>query len=531
MRKFNTAGPCIPRKHYMTDIQKRIQDIRSLVDEGAYFTINCARQYGKTTTLAGLAKAIEENYLVVSLDFQKFSQACFENESTFSRAFAEEFSREARRMIKEEICGKEGLEALEAVEKTGMNLRELFVVLLDFCEKSKKPVVLLIDEVDSASDNQVFLDFLAQLRNSYLDRELKDRAAFQSVILAGVYDVRNIRQKIRKNEEHKVNSPWNIAADFDVDMSFSKEEIAGMLEEYEEDHHTGMDVPKMAGYLYDYTAGYPFLISRLCKLIDKNQENKKQFQKNGTEWTGEGFHEAVRLILTEKNPLFDSLSGKLAEYPKLDSMLHTMLFTGKSIAYNPDDPAVDMAAMLGFIRNQDGNAVIANRIFETRLYNWYLSTAEMQEQEMYKASLLDKNQFVVEGHLNMRRVLEKFVEHFSSIYYDRDISFLEEEGRKYFLLYLRPIINGAGNYYIESRTRELRRTDVIVDYRGEQYVIEMKIWRGEEYNRRGREQLIGYLNDYGKQKGYLISFNFNKKKQIGVYERFIGGKMIIEAVV
>lgn len=150
---------------------------------------------------------------------------------------------------------------------------------------------------------------------------------------------------------------------------------------------------------------------------------------------------------------------------------------------------------------------------------------------MYKASLLDKNQFVVEGHLNMRRVLEKFVEHFSSIYYDRDISFLEEEGRKYFLLYLRPIINGAGNYYIESRTRELRRTDVVVDYHGEQYVIEMKIWRGEEYNRRGREQLIGYLNDYGKNKGYLISFNFNKKKQIGVYERFIGGKMIIEAVV
>ena len=97
MRKFNTAGPCIPRKHYMTDIQKRIQDIRSLVDEGAYFTINCARQYGKTTTLAGLAKAIEENYLVVSLDFQKFSQACFENESSFSRAFAEEFSREADR--------------------------------------------------------------------------------------------------------------------------------------------------------------------------------------------------------------------------------------------------------------------------------------------------------------------------------------------------------------------------------------------------------------------------------------------------
>ncbi len=34
-----------------------------------------------------------------------------------------------------------------------------------------KPIVLMIDEVDSASNNQVFIDFLAQLRGYYLDRE------------------------------------------------------------------------------------------------------------------------------------------------------------------------------------------------------------------------------------------------------------------------------------------------------------------------------------------------------------------------
>ena len=40
------------------------------------------------------------------------------------------------------------------------------------------------------------------------------------------------------------------------------------------------------------------------------------------------------------------------------------------------------------------------------------------------------------------------------------------------------------------------RTDLIIDYQGQQYIIEMKIWHGEEYNKRGEEQLIGYLNDY-----------------------------------
>lgn len=75
---------------------------------------------------------------------------------------------------------------------------------------------MIIDEVDSATNNQVFLDFLAQLRSYYLARE--DSPTFQSVILAGVYDVKNIRRKISPDEAHKANSPWNIAADFKVNM-------------------------------------------------------------------------------------------------------------------------------------------------------------------------------------------------------------------------------------------------------------------------------------------------------------------------
>lgn len=72
---------------------------------------------------------------------------------------------------------------------------------------------------------------------------------------------------------------------------------------------------------------------------------------------------------------------------------------------------------------------------------------------------------------------------------------------------------------------------MIVDYHGEQYVIEMKIWHGEEYNNRGEQQLAGYLNDYHINTGYMLSFNFNKKKEIGVKEIVLGDKLLIEAVV
>ncbi len=112
----------------------------------------------------------------------------------------------------------------------------------------------------------------------------------------------------------------------------------------------------------------------------------------------------------------------------------------------------------------------------------------------------------------------------------QEIKALVDNG-KYFLLYLRPIINGTGNYYIEAETREQKRTDVVVDYRGEQYIIEMKIWHGQEYNTRGEKQLAEYLDAYHVNQGYMISFNFNQNKEIGVHEILIDDKKIIEAVV
>ena len=89
MHVFNTTGVCIPTKHYMVDVTDKIDQIRALVDRGRYFTINRARQYGKTTVLTALAKALEPDYRVISLDFQGISAAGFRTE----QIFVQEFSR------------------------------------------------------------------------------------------------------------------------------------------------------------------------------------------------------------------------------------------------------------------------------------------------------------------------------------------------------------------------------------------------------------------------------------------------------
>jgi hypothetical protein len=63
-----------------------------MIVQGQYFTINRARQYGKTTTLRALENYLEPEYLVVSIDFQMLSSADFENEKSFVEAFGREIS-------------------------------------------------------------------------------------------------------------------------------------------------------------------------------------------------------------------------------------------------------------------------------------------------------------------------------------------------------------------------------------------------------------------------------------------------------
>ena len=88
-----------------------------------------------------------------------------------------------------------------------------------------------------------------------------------------------------------------------------------------------------------------------------------------------------------------------------------------------------------------------------------------------------------------------------------------------------------GNYYLEAQTRDAGRTDVVVDYMGEQFVVELKIWHGNEYNEQGEEQLAAYLDYFHLNRGYMLSFNFNKKKEAGVRVVKLGGKEIVEAMV
>ena len=518
MKRFNTAGTCFPDVHYMVNIDRQVEAAAKLVRQGDYFCINRGRQYGKTTTLAALENYLSKEYCVMKVSFESAGDSAFATAATANAYFLKRLKREAPN------ADTNVMEYLKSVCPPGLREMEdidFSEIVEEICTISAKPVVVLIDEVDQAGNNQGFIKFLGELRTMYLDRAA--HPTFQSVILAGVYDVKNLKLKIRSDEEHQYNSPWNIAAPFNVDMSLPADGIASMLDDYAKEHGIQFDTTYIGQLIYDYTSGYPFLVSRMCQIIDEEDYG----------WDKEGVLKAVNVILKEENTLFDDLMKKLRQFPELKELMRQILYLGKKKTFSTDEHYLQLARRFNFVEENDGYVKIACRLMETRLYNLFI--AEADSEKIFTEGRYDHNQFIHDGHIDMRHLLERFCVHFNDIFRTEDgtmdFEFIEKQGRKQFLLYLRPIINGKGNYYVEAETRDETRTDVVIDYLGQQYVIELKIWRGEAYNERGEQQLAEYLDYFHLQTGYMLSFCFNKNKQPGIHEVMVGERTIIEAVV
>ena len=522
MRRFNVTGLCVPKEDYMVDISGKIEQIRKLVDDRCYFTINRARQYGKTTTLAWLAKTLADDYLVASISFEGIGDESFESPASFCH----EFLRLVRRAM--EFTPAPGEYKESWLDPDVSTFPDLSEHITKMCKDKK--VVLMIDEVDKSSNNRVYIHFLGMLRDKFLARKNERDYTFHSVILAGVYDIKNIKLKMMNEgiytpsatENKLYNSPWNIAADFEVDMSFSPEEIATMLAEYEADHATGMDIAGISEEIHSYTNGYPFLVSRICKHLDG---------KLGKDWTHRGVQEAVKIILEEKSTLFDDIYKNLENNRDLYDFLYGLLVTGIGNGFNIYNPVIELGYTYGFIEKGDNNkAVVSNRIFEILMYDYFISKDTISGRRMTGVTRRD----VVDGdRFDMELCLRKFAQHYAEVFSERDAEFIEREGRLLFLSYLKPLINGQGFYHIESQFTDFRRMDIVVDFAGEQFIIELKLWKGDAAHEKAYEQLAGYMDGKGFATGYLLTFDFRKGVAKQPHAEWVDhdGKLIFDVVV
>jgi hypothetical protein len=242
--------------------------------------------------------------------------------------------------------------------------------------------------------------------------------------------------------------------------------------------------------------------------------------------------EAVKIMLnnTEPNTLFKSIAQNLLNNKEFNDFMRSVSFDSREYPFSSIDPMIELGLTFSILKIENNKVRIHNLIFEDLIYNFYV-LGELRSK--YTSLRQDAAGYVLNGKLNMPYVIERFQKLIHNEYRKEDNTFLERQGRLLFLCFLKPIINGTGFYYVEPETRNGGRMDIVVSFAGEEFVIELKIWRGEKYEVEGKVQLAEYLKTRNLNEGYLVTFSFLKNKTIQEEPEWLehDGKRIYEAVI
>ena len=257
MRFFNTTGPIKPTRHYHIPPLDRLRlgELRRLVAEERYFVLHAPRQTGKTSALLALQDLLnaEGDYRCVYVNVEG-AQAMREDVERATRVVLGQVARRAR------LVGDDFLTnawpQIWAEHRDGA----LGEALACWAEAAEKPLVLLIDEIDSLVGDTL-LSVLRQLRAGY---DLRPDGFPQSVVLCGVRDVRDYRiHSSSANTMIAGGSAFNVKAKSLRLGDFCRDEVLGLLGQHT--NETGQAFADAAlDAVWTRTQGQPWLVNALA---------------------------------------------------------------------------------------------------------------------------------------------------------------------------------------------------------------------------------------------------------------------------
>ena len=115
---------------------------------------------------------------------------------------------------------------------------------------------------------------------------------------------------------------------------------------------------------------------------------------------------AVKLLLNEKNTLFDDVIKNVSNNKDLYEYIFDIVFNGEEKAFNIDNNLVDLGVTFGYFKEDDGKVKISNRLLEQRLYNYFVTNLKLRNVAGYNI----KANFIEGTGLNIEKIIIKFKE-------------------------------------------------------------------------------------------------------------------------
>ncbi len=505
MRFFNTAGPVNCKKHYcLPPLERfRLDEILNLIDQEKYFVLHAPRQTGKTSCLLALTEYLNTagKHRCLYLNVEA-AQGAREDVYRGIRAILSEMTDRA-----EYHLGDDSLSDIcqNMLEKRGGDAA-LNAVLSKWSIKSGRPLVLLIDEIDSLIGDTL-ISVLRQLRAGY---DKRPGMFPQSIILCGVRDVRDYR--IRSGREKAVitgGSAFNIKAESLRLGEFSRQE-AETLYRFHTDE-TGQKFSEDAlDAAWELSEGQPWLVNALgYEICFKKKADRDD---RSVLVTGDMVRQAAENLILRRETHIDQLADKLKE-ERVRRVIEPLL-AGDD---DPGDAAEDdilYVRDLGLIK-LEGSIRIANRIYREVIPRalTYATQVTIAHETLWYVRRED-------GSLDTDRLISAFQDFFRkhSEKWSRGFHYREASAQLLMQAFLGRIINSGGRI-----TREYglgrKRTDLLLEWqcldRKQEIVIELKIRYGdtEKTIAEGLRQIRKYMDKCGTDEGHLVIFDRRKKTE------------------
>jgi len=350
MKFFNTAGPVNKTKHYKVDPLQRwdLEEILSLIENEKYFILHAPRQTGKTSSLLALQEYLnqEGKFLCLYVNVE-VGQAARNNIASAITAIISVLQSQSSEIVDGFSLGHIG----DYVKKHGEDAA-LGIALQELCEFIQKPLVLLVDEIDSLVGNTL-ISVLRQLRAFYIKRP---KSFPSTVVLCGVRDIKDYRIQVDGQDIITGGSAFNIKSKSLRLGNFSEEDVRNLLEQHTAE--TGQIFEEDCySLMMNDTDGQPWLVNALAHEV--TYEMKENRDRN-ISITKEMLQIAKERLIQSRQTHLDQLADKLKEDRVRRVVLPMIL--GEELNYSTDD---DLYCIdLGLIKNTSSGLKIANDIYK-----------------------------------------------------------------------------------------------------------------------------------------------------------------------
>lgn len=490
MKGFNTTGPCMPDEHYMLPPEARLPEARLLLEGRKYFVIHAARQTGKTTLLQCLTDDLNREGRVYALYCTL--------ETARIRPRAEEGIPAILACLRLAARAEPTLRDRPLLPATGGDASSaLLETLQGYCAALPKPLVIFFDEADSLADDTL-LSFLSQLRNGYVNR---GRAPFPvSVALVGMRNLRDYRARVRPEGATLGSaSPFNIIVEALTLRDFSPAEVATLYAQ-----HTAVGgrvfTPEAVARVWEQTRGQPWLVNATAReLVEKLFPGREDLPV-----TAAHIDQALEALILRRDTHIDSLIERLKE-DRVRRVVEPVLL-GDNPPWDTLQDDVRYVLDLGLLRDEGGVLLPANPVYREviiRVLSWNGQEALGRLETPPAAPL-----YLTDGHFDMSKLLRAFQEFWRGNAESWTERFEYKEAAPHLLLmaYLQRVVNGGGTVQREFALG-MGRMDLLVEFTGERYPLEIKLRRHERTEAEGLRQLGGYLQRLGAAEGWLVVFD------------------------